>query len=70
MMLNRESGILPSDYCHILSGRYSYELNNPLHVDFSLWNQKRESDSFYETMRDRNKGVPGIVEDLDIIEGL
>src|SRR4030042_2131441 len=32
--------------------------------------KKRESDSFNETVRDRNERVPGIIEDLDIIKGL
>ena len=46
------------------------ELNDPTTRINFYQTKKRESDSFYETMRDRNKGVPGIVEDLNIIERL
>ncbi len=59
--------ILLSVYC---AGHMDAELNDPTTRINFYQSKKRESDSFYETMRDRNKGVPCIVEDLDIIECL
>ena len=65
-MLNRFP-ILLSVYC---AGHMDTELNDPTTRINFYQTKKRKSDSFYETMRDRNERVSGIVEDLDIIERL
>ena len=66
MMLNRSEFCFPV-YC---AGRVDAELNNPAIRICFYQTKKRESDPFYETVRDRNERVSGIVEDLNIIERL